>query len=71
MGNFLIIRLPNYDKSREHVESEGYITLNHTITNTRRVIRERQTARDEGVKLTILYKTGHACFYLLNNNFKK
>jgi hypothetical protein len=27
LGNFLIIRLLNYDKTRENVESESYITL--------------------------------------------
>jgi hypothetical protein len=26
---FLIVRLPNYDKNREHVELESYITLNN------------------------------------------
>jgi hypothetical protein len=30
MGHFLIIRLPNYDKSREHVELEGQITLKNS-----------------------------------------
>jgi hypothetical protein len=32
LGYVLIIRLPNYDKSREYVESEGYITLNNITT---------------------------------------
>jgi hypothetical protein len=27
LGNFLVIKPPNHDKSREYVESEGYITL--------------------------------------------
>jgi hypothetical protein len=27
LGNVLIIRVPNYDKSHDHVESEGYIIL--------------------------------------------
>jgi hypothetical protein len=40
MGFFLIIRLPNYDKSPDHVESASKITLSimlpkeHTLENT-------------------------------------
>jgi hypothetical protein len=38
LGNLLIIRLPNYDKSREHVESEGYITLKKKKKKEKKVV---------------------------------
>jgi hypothetical protein len=46
---FLIIRLPKHDKSREHVESESYITL--TLVN--------QTLGKNKAVSTHLHPQGH------------